>query len=92
MKLMLSPLLRDNGLIFHCPLVGLISPLWYSGGEIFVELDILFVDLSVISVLDFLTLKLDPDTVKKIEEKAKVKLDKNKEHARRAVVYSRASS
>ena len=76
---MLSPSLRDNGLIFHCPLVGLISPLWYSGGEIFVELDILFADLSVIYVLDFLTLKLDPDTVKTIQEKAKAKLDKKRE-------------
>ena len=81
MKLMLSPQLHDNGLIFPCPSVGLISPLWYSGGEIFVELDILFVELSVISVLDFITLKLDPDTVKTIQEKAKAKLDKNKKDA-----------
>ena len=33
-------------------------------------------------------LELDPDTVLKIQERAKAKLDKNKEHARRALVFS----
>ena len=32
-------------------------------------------------------LDLDPDTVLKIQKRAKAKLDKNKEHACRAVVY-----
>ena len=33
-------------------------------------------------------LELDPDTVLKIQERAKAKLDKNKEHVHRAMVYS----
>ena len=34
-------------------------------------------------------MELDPDTVLKIQERGKAKLDKNKEHAHRAMVYSK---